>query len=115
MFLKEFIPQRLLSNAISLKSIGLNELAWDKTSALEIIKCLDFVDIGILGGDLYRLEPGKIIPLSDNWYCDKKSNENNKEYSFRSKIKALNYIKSYPVDHDEKIIISLIFTDINSA
>jgi hypothetical protein len=50
------VRNKILSKAIFLDKFGLNDLAWSKQDALELIYLLLNDEIGILGGDVYIIE-----------------------------------------------------------
>lgn len=109
--MEQEIEKKITKDAISLEDFGMNELAWRKEEAEKLITSLMNDDIGILGGDIYKLYSGRVEPLYDNWSCDPLKNESREEYFLRSKSQALNYISKYPVSHDSNIIFAIIFTD----
>ena len=45
-------------------------------------------EIGIFGGDVYRIKPGRLERVYDNWWCDKEENESIETFFLRSKKKA---------------------------
>ncbi|MCB1067109.1 MAG: hypothetical protein KDK56_02880 [Simkania sp.] len=105
------ISEKIKNASVSLEKYGLNELAWTKENAINLINSILNDKIAILGGDVYLLASGNIEPLYDNWYCEKVSFETQNEYFLRSKLEALQYIKNYPVKNDEKIIFVIVFSD----
>lgn len=65
-----YLNRKILKNAISLEQYGLSDLAWNKKNALNLIQDLMKENIGILGGDVYRLSSAnRLEPFSDNWSC----------------------------------------------
>jgi hypothetical protein len=104
--------KKILENAISLEKYGMRDLAWKREEAEKLISLLIFEDIGILGGDVYRLDSFRLIPTYDNWSCEPKEGELKNNFFSRSKKVALDYIKHYPIELCEKIIFSLVFTEI---
>ena len=54
------ISKELLKKGISLLSLGINEYAWDKDNIKDIFEELSKRKIGILGGDVYKIENEKI-------------------------------------------------------
>ncbi len=114
----QYIKYAILKNAMPLEKFGVNELAWEKDAAKKLIALLIDSDIGILGGDVYKLRQSTLEPLCDNWACEPQNDETREEYFLRSKKKALDYIEHYPsnivntsIIHDEKIIFVLVFTE----
>lgn len=105
------IRQKILESAISLKSLGINDLAWKKTDAEHLINSLLADKIGILGGDVYRNVDGRFISLGDNWACNPIVHEGEDEYFLRSKKESLAYIGNYPIDNTDCILFSLVFSE----
>lgn len=111
MSIKKYLNKSLLKEAIPLDSIGLNEISWKKEFAQSVIACLQSADIGILGGDVYRTSSEGIVPVYDNWYCNKDSGESDKEYFYRSKLQALDYISNYCANGGENFLFTFVFTE----
>jgi Immunity protein 40 len=110
--IQHHIKQKILEKAISLESFGLRDLAWEKESAINLITALMLDDIGILGGDVYSFDLKRLIPTYDNWSCEPEKGELKGKYFLRSKVNSLNYINQYPINPNEKILFSLVFTEI---
>lgn len=110
--IKDHIRKKILDAAIPLEKYGIRDLAWKKDSAIALVKSLQDDEIGILGGDVYKIELDRLIPTYDNWSSDHEEGELKKDYFLRSKSKALDYITHYPVDTNENILFSLVFTEI---
>lgn len=108
--LKQEIREKITKNSVSLERYGLNELAWSKEDAQNLILAIMNDYIGILGGDVYILNQDCLEPLSDNWCCEPINIETEGYYT-RSKNESLNYIKNYPVGNNENIIFSITFTE----
>lgn len=100
----------ILKDSISLKKFGLNDFAWKKQDAINLIDKINFKDIGIFGGDVYQLTT-RLESLSDNWSCDQKINEPLEEFYERSKKESLIYIQRYPVHSNECILFAITFTE----
>ncbi len=109
--LQNHIKEKILANAISLNQFGMNDLAWEKENAKDLIISLMQEDIGILGGNVYKIKSGHLIPMYDNWSCNPQEKEKMKEYYNRSKIIALDYIGKYFVYPTETILFSIGFTE----
>lgn len=109
--LKKEIFNMLMKKAISLEKYGLNDLAWKKEDALELIKSLMTDPIGVLGGDVYKINGDRLIPLYDNWSCDPNKNEGQKSHFQRSKFASIKYIENYPIHSNEEIVFSITFTE----
>ena len=109
--IQSYIKQKILEKAISLNKFGMNDLTWEKEAAKRLITSLMQDDIGILGGSVYRIDSNHLIPMYDNWSYNSDAKETSKEFYFKSKIKALEYIDKYPVYLGEEILFSLVFTE----
>lgn len=105
------IQKKILKNSISLEKFGINDLAWAKKEAEDLIVSIMKDDIGILGGDVYIINAGRLDPLYDNWSCEVRMSESTEEYFSRSKAEALNYISKYPISPKENVVFAIIFTD----
>ena len=82
--------------SISLKSIGVDGIAYTKSEALRIAVVYFNSNVPILGGDVYKLVNGRIISTSDSWYCEQNGSETPYEYLVRSYHVACDYINKYP-------------------
>lgn len=109
--LKQEIKDKITKKSISLEGYGINDLSWSKEDAKRLINEIMKDKIGILGGDVYKLTPKRLEPLSDNWSCEPSETESEEEYYSRSKSESLKYIENYPVEPEEKIIFSITFTE----
>jgi len=107
------IPKNFKKKGINLADWNINRMAWKKKEALEVINYFFNcnAEIGIIGGDVYRLSNNQIIPLYDNWTCDDKKNESNKNYNIRSLFEAKNYIENYQVNDEDNTLFSFVFSD----
>jgi len=112
--IRNHIKKKILEKAVVLDKFGMNDLTWKKDDVKILIIALQEEDVGILGGSVYKVDSGHLVPMYDNWSCDPRGEETRKEFCLRSKIKALEYVEKYPVYPDEQILFSLVFTeDIN--
>jgi hypothetical protein len=107
------IPKNLKKKGIYLADWDVNRLAWEKKEALDVINYfLNYSDeVGIIGGDVYKLSNNQLIPLYDNWSCDDKVNESNKDYNVRSLLEAKKYIENYSINSEDKTLFSFVFSD----
>ena len=108
--IKREIKEKIIKNAISLKRYGINNLAWSKENGQKLIHEIENDNIGVLGGDIYKLTLN-LEPLPDNWSCEPNGLESEEEFYVRSKAESLKYITDYPVKSGEKILFSIIFTE----
>jgi len=109
--MKHEIKEKITREAISLERYGLNDLAWNKEDAKFLIRAIMKDQIGILGGDVYKLTDNRLEALYDNWACDPIETESEEEYYLRSKTEALDYIENYSAQPGENIVFSITFTE----
>lgn len=109
--LRQEVKEKINQKSISLEEYGFNDLAWEKKDAENLINDLIKDEIGILGGDVFKLTSTHLEPLPESWSCEPFEKESEEEYYFRSKSESLNYIKNYPVQQGEKILFSITFTE----
>jgi len=109
--LNEAIRNKIIKNSIPLDKYGIHEFAWIKKDAEKLILTIMDENIGILGGDIYKSTTSKLEPLSENWACEPTTSETQQEYFHRSKLESLKYIRSFPLNPDEKILFAIIFTE----
>lgn len=102
------ITEKLKNKVISLEGYDLNDLCWTKENAIQLIHSIMEDDIGIWGGDVYRMSQ-RPEPLYDNWCFEIEGSESIKEFYKRSKIGSLDYIEKYPAGPND--IFSIIFTE----
>lgn len=94
MKIENFIDKSYIENGVSLKKLGINEVAFKKEDALKILGRLEKQNIAVLGGDVYVVKDNIITPTYDNWFI----NRNNEKWSLyvkKSIKKARLYINEY--------------------
>ena len=89
--LENKIREKIIKNSISLEKYGINDFAWTKEDAKNLICMIQKDKIGILGGDVYRLT-SYLEALSDNWSCEPNRSESEEDFFVRSKEEYLKYI-----------------------
>jgi hypothetical protein len=90
------LPPELQDMKIDLSSLGSHSFAWPKDAALNVVDELCKRNLPILGGDVYRLCDEIITPTYDNWYCQKRNDEDGLAYVARSCRESKEYIMQYP-------------------
>ena len=90
------IPKSLSSRAKSLAALGLDEAAWTRSDALELLSHLKGAQVAVLGGDVYTEGPGQLEPTYDNWYCERRPGEEFPAYAERSQREAFSFVDGYP-------------------
>ena len=109
--MKKELKEKISIKSIHLNIYGMDDLAWTKQDAKNLIESIMNDKIGILGGDVYKLSINFLEPLYDNWSCEPNKSESEEEFYLRSKIESLKYIENYPIELNEKIIFSITFTE----
>lgn len=94
--------------SISLKSIGVNNIALLKKDALEMLETVKSLEIPVLGGDVCEFFNGNLEYNYDNWYCNKEANESYKNFVERSVKKAKEYIKDYSIPNNKDVYFSIV-------
>lgn len=98
----------LLKKGRSLQGVGINNWAFSKEDALNILDRFEELEVSILGGDVCELINNSIQPNYDNWYCNRLSSETNIEFSKRSIKRAKDYILNYNVNNPNQIFFSFV-------
>ena len=78
----------------SLHDLGINEIAFSRKDALELLSSIKNEKLAILGGDVYVKMNGIIKPTYDNWYLNR-DNQTWNVYVDESINKAQDYISHY--------------------
>ena len=99
------VSNKLLKKGISLTSLGINEIAWAKDDIKKIMEELGTKKIGILGGDVYRIDGEKIKITCDGWYMN---DDDSEKFYQNSREKALNYIEDYERNNRGKFIYTIV-------
>jgi hypothetical protein len=105
------IPETIKANAISLQNIGVNDVAWLRSDALELLKTLEGSAIAVLGGDVLKKVRENYKYNYDHWSSDIKPGEQWAAYAARSRKETQDYIESYPDNGNGEYIYCLIFTE----
>lgn len=100
------LPREMLTNGISLNSIGIDETAWKFKQAIEVIEYLYNKGYLILGGDVYVFDGFSIKPTYDNWYHNKTESDNDLELGRK---KAIEYITKHQVNYGDNYIYSIVY------
>lgn len=98
----------LLEKGHSLHEAGINNWAFSKEGALEILNRFEDLQISILGGDVFELTNSIVQPNYDNWYCNRLSNETDIEFSKSSIKRAKDYITNYNVSDSSQIFFAFV-------
>jgi len=110
MEIQQKLPKALCSRAKSLESLGLQEVAWTKSDALELLAQLEGSAISVLGGDVYSTSSGRLKPAYENWFCERRSEEELQAYAERSQHVAVAFLRAYP-DRPEALFALVLCQD----
>ena len=94
--MKGILPETLLLRAKSLESLVLQENAWTKNDALELLAQLEGTDVAVLGGDVYSVSSGRLEPSYESWFCERRPREGLFAYAERSQQKAKAFLRAFP-------------------
>jgi len=89
------VKNYIVTNGVSLESVGVNNYALSKTSALHLLDILAEQKVAVLGGDVYISKNNQLSLTYDNWYSDKDSSESDESFCIRSIAETEKYIKNY--------------------
>lgn len=98
----------IFAEGYSLTSMGVNNWALSKESALKVLNKLEQLQVAVLGGDVCELI-GDIIQYNyDSWHCDQGQGELNNEFVLRSIATAKQYIKDYKVENSKRVLFAFV-------
>jgi len=84
------------------------EVALKNSDAIKALDLLSDTDIGVLGGDVYKLESdGYFRPTHDNWYINK-GTEDKITFAKKSRNAAYKYLTNYTEQKDLDIWYVLV-------
>lgn len=104
----DVIPEELLILAKSLQHLGIVELAWDWDNVIKVIDILSESNYAILGGDVYKLNKGKLEAVYDNWYTNKDKGKPIEEFIELSRSRAISYINQYHLRNGNTYYFSIV-------
>jgi len=99
-------PMHLINKGYSLVPIGVSEMVWKFTDAIEIINFLANQGYPILGGDVYLEKDNVFESTYDSWYLEKSESKN---FAEESRKKALDYIYEYAKNNGDQYFFSIVF------
>lgn len=108
------VSEALASRARPLKALGVNNVAWTKGDALEVIASLQGREVAVLGGDVYGLVGGHIVPAYANWHCERRQGELLRDYAERSQRAAASFLRAYPATKVE-ILFAFVLSEEETA
>ena len=90
--------QRLIEcKGISLRELGIDDIALNREDAIGAIELLQTSAIPILGGDVYNQKANRIELAYANWHSEPTTTESRTQFAERSCIESKRYIADYPV------------------
>lgn len=108
MKLPDQIPKRLRDSAVFLPEFEDNEGAWFKTDAIAVIKSLKGTDVSISDVLIHNMAPWGYKQSEPVLSVHRFPNENDSDYSVRSRSLALNFIRDFETVN-EKTLFALRF------
>ena len=103
------IPKAMASRARSLAALGLDDVAWSREDAIELLAQFSGEPVAVLGGDVYIESAGHLKPAYENWYCERRPGETLQTYSQRSQQQALTFLRSYR--DSPEVLFALVLND----
>jgi len=101
--------QNLLdAKGISLRELGIQDMALERGDALAAVELLRKASTPILGGDVYVKRKANIELAYANWYSDPNPNEASNDYLRCSWHATENYIKNFPEPMDGEPLFVLV-------
>ena len=99
------IPEELKTRSIDLAPLGLNELGWTKTDALELLTHLQHGFCIVLGGDVLSRTQDGWQHNYDNWHFNPDSSQSQERNSTLSINLAIDYIQKYQVGNFAFVLV----------
>lgn len=100
--------EKILKSGMSLSSLGIDNWALNKDTALLAIEEFRRHRIPILGGDVYEVIGGYPEANYDNWYCDRNTNESLEDFVVRSVNYTRDYLDHYTSSSGREAFFSLV-------
>ena len=107
MTIEEIIKLKNIRRYYSLEQLGINDYAFPKESAIEIINFLKDEFHPIFGGDVFKLDGDNISFAYAFWSCEPEEDESPNKYLNRSYEAAIKYIQER--NEDKNFIFSITF------
>ena len=100
--------QLLLARGVTLKELGLSEVALLRADALHATELLRASSLPVLGGDVYFAR-GESVELGlANWFTDREPGESWRDFVDRSCRHCAKYIEGFPSRPDETPLFVLV-------
>ena len=101
-------PSSMIDSSISLRELGIKELAWKWKDIKQVIDFLVEKKYAILGGDVYLLNNDQKIQTYDSWYIDRETGISWLDYVKKGKNVTVDYINQYYVSNGDSYCYSII-------
>jgi hypothetical protein len=89
------LPAELIAHGRVLSAIGVAEVAWPRTAALELLPYLRDARQAVLGGDVIAWSGNQPRYIHDNWHSEPVVGENFTAFAARSHADTVAYIERY--------------------
>ena len=96
MNLTSAFEQLLAAKGVSLRGLGLKEVALHRADALLAAEQLRAASVPILGGDAYFVRGEKVEQAFANWHSDRRPGEEWREFAERSYRETTKYLEAFP-------------------
>ena len=100
------LSQKIISKGYTLKDLGIYEYAWKKSDIVDILQVLKEKKIAVLGGDVYRLDSGKVYGTYDSWFIN---DDGSNEFIEKSLEKVMRYINDYERMNGTNFVYAIVF------
>lgn len=104
------LPITVISSAISLKELGITDLAWKWEDIHHVIEFLKKNGYAILGGDVYFIENNQIETTYDSWYINRETGKSWCDYIKESEKVTVDYINEYYSKNGGDFCYSLVYS-----
>ena len=96
------------SHGISLRCLGLTEMALCRADAMRAVELLRKTSVPILGGDVYFRKVTGIELAYANWHSDPLDGEDGEAFVKRSCRETEHYIEKFPTTDEEPIFVLVL-------
>lgn len=112
---KYYMLSDFLDKAVSLVSMGINEVCWSYDNVKDIIDYLSRNNCVILGGDILIKKNNEFTYTYDNWFIEKKPYElYDEKYIERSRNESIKYIDEYVMANGKDFYFVVVYNELES-
>ncbi|WP_308698858.1 Imm40 family immunity protein [uncultured Thomasclavelia sp.] len=112
---KYYILSDYLDKAVSLVSMGINEVCWSYEDVKDIVDYLSKNNCVILGGDILIKKNNEFIYTYDNWFVAKNPYEPcDKKYIERSRDESIKYIDEYVMANGKEFYFVVVYKELEN-